>query len=87
MEKVVINAVFTEDMIKKINKVRRENKDKWVCIEANSNFYQYQIKLYNTWVQLITKVDNATKDVLWRDGSAMDMNVKQFNNFLNKTLA
>ena len=73
-----------ETLIKLINKYRLDNKNNWYQISISCNGYNYEMKCYDTWVQIcyIYK-DNK---LLYNNPSNMDMNIKQFKEYLEQTI-
>lgn len=61
------------------NKIRRENKDKWIGYGAIIAGRHVYIKSYNTWTQVID-IEGV------RDSGRMDLNVTQWKDELLKWL-
>ena len=73
-----------ETLIKLINKHRLENKNNWYQISIALNGYNYEMKCYNTWVQLCyVYKDNK---LLYNNSSPMDLSIKDFKNWLYSKL-
>lgn len=64
-----------------MNKERKANKNDWVVLQEEVEDTKVQIKFYNTWVQLMYIGNNGIKY-----SSGMDLNVKQFNEFLRRVV-
>ena len=82
-----------EDIIKDINKRRKQVKDAWYA--ASYTFYGDDTKLclavkgFNTWIQrlqlTVTLSDNTVMPVIYVS-SSMDLKVAEFNEWLNTNL-
>ena len=68
-----------EDAIKLINKVRLSNKNNWYQINLNYKDEVYNIKAYDTWLQIFT---NNTSNY----SNCMDESVTKFKEHLSKVL-
>ena len=66
----------TKEFIKTVNALRLENKGKWYQWHGEVDGKQVSLKGHNTWIQRLSV------DSVWR-GSSMDMNVKDFKEFLH----
>jgi len=48
---------FTENIIKEVNTIRKENKNKWYYLiktyKYNEKIFDIQIKGFNTWLQVL----------------------------------
>ena len=64
-----------EIFIKDINKLRLDNKNKWLFLRCEFDNKHIEIKLYNTWLQ-VYKVDGINYS------NCMDRNIKQFKDDL-----
>ncbi len=73
-----------QTLIKLINKHRLENKNNWYQISIYYNGYNYEMKCFNTWLQLCYVYKN--NKLLYNAASPMELNVKQFKQYLNKTI-
>ena len=71
-------------LIKLINKHRLENKNKWYEISVALNGFNYELKCYNTWVQL-AYVYKQNK-LIYKSSSGMDISVKEFKEYLNNLI-
>ena len=76
METIEITASTTENAVKRLNKVRLENKNFWVFADVNLNGSTFRFKFYNTWVQIAQTPDGL------RGSSCMDISVKEFKQYL-----
>ena len=74
---IEINASTVAEAVNQINKIRLQNKDKWVFLTAIVNGIKFKFKFYNTWIQI------AEFGGL-RDSSCMNISVKQFKNYLTE---
>ncbi len=83
METLTIKNTTKEDAIKQINKFRLQNKNRWYQISLFLGRYKYEMKVYNTWVQIGRKRDKETNYLHYDHPSAMDLNIKQFKEYLN----
>ena len=81
---VITTITNKKEVIKLINKTRLENKNKWFQISLSFGGYNYEMKIYNTWVQLCY-VYKENK-LLYNNPSNMDMNIKSFKEFLNNII-
>lgn len=81
---VITTITDKKEVIKLINKTRLENKNKWFQISLYFNGYNYEMKIYNTWVQLCY-VYKENK-FFYNNPSSMDMNIKSFKEFLNNII-
>lgn len=87
IESTYKNPLYKETVIKEINKFRLSNKNNWFQVHIRYNGYEYKMKIYNTWVQLnYTYKDDGNNFLLYNNSSNMDMNVKEFKNYLNKAI-
>jgi hypothetical protein len=59
------------EALKLINKIRLTNKNKWYFIELNYNNKIYQIKAFNTWLQIFRNGDIDYSN-------CMDQSIKQY---------
>ena len=68
-----------EKFIKMLNKVRREDKNKWYFVTAVVDGKEVKIKGYGTWLQIfkINEIDYS---------NVMEQSVKEFNNYLQEVL-
>jgi hypothetical protein len=71
-------ANTTADAIKQINKLRLDNKNKWIFVTVNLNGLNYKFKFYDTWIQIAENPEGR------RSSSAMDISVGEFKNYLKK---
>ncbi len=78
METNYITTNKKEEAIKLINKVRLSNKNNWYQINLNYKDEVYNIKAYDTWVQIFT--DNTYYS------NCMDESVTKFKEHLSKVL-
>lgn len=67
------------ELIKKLNDLRKANKNSWVSEYIDYNDNVIGIKSFGTWVQIL-KINNKTYS------NNMDATVKQYNDFLNESL-
>lgn len=84
MDTLVETNKDKQTLIKLINKHRLDNKNKWYQCSIFLNGYNYEIKAYNTWVQLCYVYEN--NKLIYNNSSPMDANVKEFKEWLNKAL-
>lgn len=78
-----MNTVITcnvNEGIKQINNIRLQNKNKWYFVNGVINGYDFTMKAYNTWVQIINIKG-------YKDASNMDISVKEFKDFLIKSFS
>jgi hypothetical protein len=68
-----------QEFLKKINKDRKANKDKWLFTMEEVEGCQVAVKSFNTWVQIMHS--NGVKY-----SGPMDCSVKQFNAVLEDAL-
>ena len=69
-----------ETIKKKINDIRKNNKDKWYFLRLEEEGRTIEVKGFNTWLQIL-RVNGVNKP------SGMDISVKQFNEHLDSALA
>jgi len=67
------------ELIKHLNKLRKDNKNNWVFYDIICDGKNIEYKSYNTWIQYI-KIDGL------KFSGLMDITVKQFLDFLNGAL-
>ena len=67
------------EAVKLINKIRLNNSKKWYYIQITCNGVTYNIKAFNTWLQIFT--DGKTNY-----SNCMDQTIKQFKEHLFKIL-
>lgn len=69
----------TIEAVKLINKIRLNNSNKWYYIKVTCKGVTYDIKAFNTWLQIFSngKVNNS---------NCMDETIKQYKEHLFKTL-
>ena len=73
-----------ETLIKLINKHRLENKNSWYQLSIALNGLNYEMKCFETWVQICYVYKN--NKLLYNAASPMELSVKQFKEYLNKVL-
>ena len=73
-----------ETLIKLINKHRLDNKNKWYQCSVSCNGFNYEIKAFDTWVQLCYIYED--NKLLYNSPSPMDMSIKEFKQFLSKII-
>jgi hypothetical protein len=84
METLKIKTLDKNLAIKEINKFRLKNKNKWFQIELTYFEYVYRMKIFNTWVQLNYQYQNDKLN--FNNPSVMDLNVKNFKNYLSESI-
>jgi hypothetical protein len=84
MKTLIILNKDKETIIKLINKHRLENKNKWYQISMYLNGLNYEIKCFETWIQICYVYKN--NKLLYNAASPMDLSIKQFKQHLNKVL-
>lgn len=67
------------ELIAEINKLRKDNKNKWVNTHLDYNQQSIGVKFYDTWMQILI-IGGVTHS------SNMGISVKQFNEFLNEAI-
>ena len=86
METYNIQNDNIEDVLKQVKKARLENKNKWYQVEIVYKGFKYQLKIYNTWIQIFRKIDIETNTFCWDTPSPMDMKVGEFMNYIRENL-
>ena len=66
-----------ELFIKEVNRLRKDNKNKWYWFNAEVGGKTIQLKAYGTYLQIF-KVNGISY------GGLCDINIKQFNETLNR---
>ena len=84
MNELTIKDTSKEEAIKQINKFRLQNKNKWYQIAVFIGRYKYELKIYGTWVQIGRKRFSDSLEIVHNYPSSMDINVKEFKEYLNK---
>ena len=79
MKTLTLNTNDKETAIKTINAYRLENKNNWYQIDLTYAPNRYRLKCFNTWVQIAICNEDGKE---YRTGSTMDINVKQFKQYL-----
>lgn len=69
----------SNEAVKFINKIRLSKKNKWYYIDLNYNGKIYQIKAYNTWLQIF-RSNNVNY------GNCMDSGISAYKNHILETL-
>ena len=67
------------ELVKHLNKLRKDNKNAWVCWSGIYNGHTVSYKAYKTWVQYLT-IDGL------KHSSLCDCKPAQFLDFLNEAL-
>ena len=75
-----------DQIIKQINQYRLDNKNHWYQFNINYGGVTFKGKCYNTWVQILYCYDNLTGGLKYKDSSPMELNVRQFNSYLNNAI-
>jgi hypothetical protein len=69
----------TIEAVKLINKIRLNNSNKWYYIQITCNGVTYDIKAFNTWLQIFTNGKASYSN-------CMDETIKQYKEHLFKVL-
>ena len=72
-----------QELINHLNKLRKMNKEKWVFYNGIFDEQTITYKAFNTWVQIL---DISHHQNTWRYNSAMELSVKDYLTFLNKSI-
>lgn len=86
MNQLEISGVSDKkEIIKRINKFRLENKDNWYQVSVQyGDIFTYQLKVWDTWVQIGRKVFTDTGEVAHNYPSEMELNVGEFKSYLDR---
>ena len=71
-------------IIKLINKHRIENKNKWYKISVSCSGINYEMKGFNTWLQICHVYKN--NKLLCTESSAMGLTANNFKEYLNNLI-
>jgi|TARA_R110001592_G_scaffold151176_9_gene377474 hypothetical protein len=71
-----ITCSAVDEAVKKLNKIRLNNKDSWVFAFVNLNGLEFKFKFYNTYIQIAENPDGL------RGNAGMEMDVGQFKSYL-----
>ena len=74
----VIKFNTVDEFVNHVNKLRLKNKGKWVVFNCELNDTRFELKFYNTWVQIFRKVGGRNMP------SEMEMNPTYFKNWLKE---
>ena len=69
----------SSEAVKFINKIRLSKKNKWYYIDLNYNGKIYQIKAYNTWLQIFRSLDGNSPN-------CMDSGIAGYKSHILETL-
>lgn len=72
-----------QELINHLNKLRKNNKNSWVFYTGIFDEQTITYKAFNTWVQIL---DIGNNGKTWRYSSAMELSVKDYLTFLNKSI-
>ena len=67
------------EAVKFINKIRLSKKNKWYYIDLNYKGKLYQIKAYDTWLQIFRSLDGNSPN-------CMDSGISAYKNHILETL-
>ena len=67
------------EAVKLINKIRLNNSNKWYYIQITSNGVTYDIKAFNTWLQIFSNGNTNYSN-------SMDQTIKQYKQHLFEIL-
>lgn len=71
------------ELIKHLNTLRKENKNKWVIWNGQYNGTPINYMAFDTWVKIL---DSTYTGNFCRNSSVMGLNVTGYKNFLNNAL-
>jgi hypothetical protein len=83
MEQLTIKNTSKEEAIKQINKFRLQNKNSWYQVSIFLGRFKYELKIYNTWTQIGRKRFVDTNNLVGNCPSDMDLNIKEFKEYLS----
>lgn len=81
---VIVNKTDKTEVIKLINKFRLQNKNKWHQISLAFNGYNYEMKCFNTWIQICNVYKN--NKLISTEASAMELTPTNFKQYLNNLI-
>jgi len=74
---VIENETNKEEIIKRINKFRLENKNNWYQLDITYTPNRYLVKAFNTSIQIFKE---ANRNINY--GGIYDLNVSEFKSYL-----
>lgn len=83
----VENKFYIQKYVNDIDDLRKQNKDQWYTYQGYAKDHKYfTLKAFNTWISKFIIFD-AEGNIEYKDGSLMDISVKEFRKYLTDMIS